>query len=212
MDKCRLENYHIPLIIYSPMLKAPVKFEAVSCQINVTPSLIALLRENYNLTFPKKVHWFAGPLDTSRKYQNTQSIPMMRERQFIKDYLHGDYFISYDDIYKVKPGLEIEKFEDEKKLKQLKEELTSFNEINKFVCNNNKILPGKKIDLIEIASVRKPVIDNIYDGYSKKSFTLVWIMLGKLIYITKCYYGHLTRDMSSCMDTDLPDFKTASKV
>lgn len=165
-DKSKIEKYHVPFMIYSPMLKSPEKFESVSSHLNISPSLLALLRENYNMKFPEEVHWLAGPIDTCRKYRNKQAIPFSMQNKDLVEFLNGEYFISYDELYKVKPGLEIEKIEDETRKRDLKEQLQSFISISNKVCYQNKLLPHNNYlsyvpEMRNIIQMKKMVINNL---------------------------------------------------
>jgi arylsulfatase A-like enzyme len=45
------ENYHIPLIIYAPSLLAPQAIDVVASQIDVGPTILALLNISYTSRF-----------------------------------------------------------------------------------------------------------------------------------------------------------------
>ena len=58
-------NYHVPLIIYSPMLKSARKMKGVVSHRDITPTVLALLQNNYNIKTPDEVAWLNTALDTS---------------------------------------------------------------------------------------------------------------------------------------------------
>lgn len=70
------ENYHIPFIVYSPLLTKVKEIEGVSSHIDVLPSLLSLLKNNYNLNTPKKNHWVGEGLSTSSTFESTKHIPL----------------------------------------------------------------------------------------------------------------------------------------
>ena len=49
----KIDRYHVPLIIYSPLLKRQAEFESVSSHFDVAPSLISFLKNNYDLKAPE---------------------------------------------------------------------------------------------------------------------------------------------------------------
>ena len=59
------QNYHVPLVIYSPMLKSARKMKGVVSHRDITPTLISLLKNNYNIETHEKVAWLNTALDTS---------------------------------------------------------------------------------------------------------------------------------------------------
>ena len=58
-------NYHVPLIIYSPMLKSARSMKGVVSHRDITPTVLSLLQNNYDITTPEEVTWLNTALDTS---------------------------------------------------------------------------------------------------------------------------------------------------
>ena len=93
---CSVDDYHVPFVVYSPMLKAPKKFYSVNSHNNIAPTITALLLNNYKMKYhPKEVHWVADVIDTCATFRNTQSMPFMAWSREINDYIYK----SYKDIY-----------------------------------------------------------------------------------------------------------------
>ena len=44
---CSIDDYHVPLIVYSTMLKAPKKFLSVNSHNNLAPTISSLVLNNY---------------------------------------------------------------------------------------------------------------------------------------------------------------------
>ena len=58
-------NYHVPLIIYSPMLKSARKMKGVVSHRDITPTVLSFLQNNYDTKIPDEVTWLNTALDTS---------------------------------------------------------------------------------------------------------------------------------------------------
>lgn len=65
-----LNAFHVPLIIWSPFINKPQHFHSVVSHNNIAPSLIALLRDNFNLRTPQNVHWISDGLDTTISFSS----------------------------------------------------------------------------------------------------------------------------------------------
>ena len=154
---CSIDDYHVPLIVYSPMLKAAKKFFSINSHNNLAPTISALLLNNYTLTYkPKEVHWLADVMDTCPSFRNTQSMPFMAYSREIQDYIYKEYILSNDELYRLTPDLLQEKIENDSVKKHITQLLNNFKIINSYVCDNNKIFPanqmpsiGQKILLLE---------------------------------------------------------------
>ncbi len=137
----KIDRFHVPLIIFSPMIKAPVTFSSVSSHLDVTPSILAFLKEQYALRIPQKAHWLGSGIDTARAFRNIHSVPFMRVKEEIADYLDGDYYISGEQLFRVKPDLELEEVTDETVFSRLSGKLREFKQINKYVIDKNRLFP-----------------------------------------------------------------------
>jgi len=89
-----IDDYHVPLIVYSPMLKQARRFHSVNTHNNLAPTITSLILNNYpQLTYrPEAVNWVAGVMDTAMAFRNIQSMPFMYSNREIGDYIWKDYF------------------------------------------------------------------------------------------------------------------------
>jgi uncharacterized sulfatase len=140
-----IDDYHVPLIVYSPMLKAARKFYSVNSHNNLAPTITDLVLDNYNVPYhPKDVHWLGGDMDTCTSFRNIQSMPFMEWSREISDYIYKDYFVSGNQLYKLTPELLQEPIENDSLKKHIIELRDNFKIINSYVCNNNKIYPAQQ--------------------------------------------------------------------
>ena len=102
-----IDDYHVPLIVYSPMLKAPKKFYSVNSHNNIAPTLSNLILNNYPhlKNRPSEVPWMADVMDTAVAFRNNQSMPFMEWSREITDYIYKDYYLSGTQLYKLTPDL-----------------------------------------------------------------------------------------------------------
>jgi len=137
----QIDRFHVPLIIYSPLLKRAKTMEAVSSQFDVTPTFLALLGHSYHLKFPDYTHWIGFALDTTATFRNKHAYPMMRNKNELVDYLVGDKFISLNNAYTINKAFEMNNTNDPNITKELMNRLIRFKQINAQVCQKNKLLP-----------------------------------------------------------------------
>ncbi len=143
---CGIDDYHVPLIVYSPLLKVPKKFYSVNSHNNLAPTITSLVMNNYPalINNPKEVHWLADVMDTSAAFRSIQSMPFMEWSREMTDYLYKDYYLSGDQLYKLTPDLLEEKVVNDSIKTHMTRLLNNFKLINSYVCDNNKIYPVTK--------------------------------------------------------------------
>jgi lipoteichoic acid synthase len=143
-----IDDYHVPLIVYSPMLKKPQKFLSVNSHNNIAPTITSLLLKNYSLPYhPKEVHWLADVMDTATTFRNIQSMPFMAWSREISDYIYKDYLLSGEELYKLTPNLLQVPVDNDSIKKHLARLRENFKMINYYVCENNKVYPNKQVAL-----------------------------------------------------------------
>ena len=172
---CSLDDYHVPLIVYSPMLKAPKKFYAVNSHNNLTPTILSLLTSNYKMPNPPtEVHWMSDVMDTFAGFRNQQSMPFMAWSRDISDYIYKDYMLSYDILYKITPDMQQVPIENDSVKQYITKLMDNFKLINNYVCNNNKIYPVSKFNALANKKLLYEYNDsNFHKIYTFRSDTLV---------------------------------------
>ncbi len=137
----QIDRFHVPLIVYSPMLKKAEKFSSVVTHFDITPSLIALLDGKKYINRPTVASWIGHGLDNSTSFRSVNAYPLMRNKNEILDFINAEDFIANNTIYKLYPHMNFEPSNDKAIENQLKEELNNFLRKNKYVCDNNKLIP-----------------------------------------------------------------------
>jgi len=152
-----IDDYNVPLIIYSPLLRKGVKFNSVNSHLNITPTILAYLKDSYHLKyFPRYVPWMGGGLDTSIKFRNIHQMPFMLTNRNIDDYLYNNSYIAGDQIYSLMPDLKLQALDDDTLQAKMIRYRENFKFINAYVCQSNKLFPSS---------------ENIYDAKEKEIYT-----------------------------------------
>lgn len=137
----RIDRYHVPLIIYSPLLKRTAEFSAISTHFDITPSLLCFLKTNYNMKMPSLVSWMGSGLDTARNLRNIHAYPLMQTKTNLVDFVMGSYLINNDELFQIGRDLDLEPLSDQGKLNQLKAAFNRFKERNNRFISGAKLIP-----------------------------------------------------------------------
>ncbi|MCF7567016.1 sulfatase-like hydrolase/transferase [Sabulilitoribacter arenilitoris] len=140
-QKDKLCRFHVPFLIYSPMLKKPETFKSVSSHWDVTPSLLSYLYKNHHFKPLKKVSWIGKGLDTAKEFRNIHKIPLMRYKGGLNDFLYKDYLLSDGELFKINDNFGIYKVTEEALIKTMEDSLMAFKRMNTYVTQRKKIFP-----------------------------------------------------------------------
>ena len=169
-----LSRFHVPLMIYSPMLKNPKKISAISSHFDVPPTLMALLEGKYELKMPKKVAWMGDALDTNASFRSIKDIPLMRNKNELKEYISGEKLYSDGAVYTIDENMDLGSTFGGS---DLEKKLQNFKSLNAYVTTNDKIIP----DSLAIFTIKKEKftdsemvwINSLYNGYNSDKFFLI---------------------------------------
>lgn len=144
----KIDRFHVPLIIYSPMLRRTAHIESISSHLDITPSLLALLKKNYNLDTPSTVSWVGSGLDTDPSFRNIHKYPLKHTINNLIDYISGMYFINDDTLFSIGRHMDLEPIQNEEKRNEMNEEFNQYKSMNNRFSRELKLIP-----------------DNLYEQY-----------------------------------------------
>ncbi|MFI5161059.1 MAG: LTA synthase family protein [Sphingobacteriales bacterium] len=137
----KIDRYHVPLIIYSPMLTRTAQIASVSTHFDISPSLLAYLHHNYKIKGPSLVSWMGQGLDTNRNFENLHNYPLMQTKTDIIDFISGEYHLNGDNLFKLNAELGEDPIHDDDKANQLRNAFDQFKKRNNQIVTGNFIIP-----------------------------------------------------------------------
>ena len=154
----KIDRYRVPFIIYSPMLKRTARIKSVSTHLDVTPTILAFMKNNYGVSLPRYASWVSTGIDTFSGFRNMHSVALMPVKGNLDDYLDHDYFVDGTQLFKIDPSMDItSQPSDDFKQKELKMKFTDYKERNKKAIAGNKLFPDSlmKINIVATPIVKK---------------------------------------------------------
>lgn len=138
----RIDRFHVPFWIVSDMVKTPRRFSSVSSHLDVAPSVIALLKYNYDMPFPDSVHWLGTGIDTSQRFRSLRSLALMRTKNQLDAYLDGVHFLSHDQLFRLDDGFRLRSLDSSEVLADVRTKLDRFRQVNRYVTSSGRLYPG----------------------------------------------------------------------
>jgi phosphoglycerol transferase MdoB-like AlkP superfamily enzyme len=140
--KNSLKRFHVPLLIYSPLLKTSKVFHGMADFSDLYETILAYLSTNHSLSVPPVSTSLGSVLDTASTPQNRKFIAFMNDNRDIVDCYDNGYYISNASaLYKITDNLDLVSVCDEKSMKRLTTRLDIFGKVSSSVSVNKKIIP-----------------------------------------------------------------------
>ena len=136
-----MDRYHVPLIIFSPLLKAPARIKSVSSHFDIAPSLLAFLSHNYGVKTPQAVTWIGSGLDMEPTFRNIHVFPMKQTKTNLVDFVSGTWFINQDKLYTLSDGMKIEPSHDDATMARVQAQFAAFRAANDQFARSLALMP-----------------------------------------------------------------------
>ncbi|MBT1700745.1 sulfatase-like hydrolase/transferase [Fulvivirgaceae bacterium PWU4] len=146
----RLSRFHVPIIIYSPLLRQPETFGSMAVHSDIMPALLGLLRSEYGMKFPEKMPFISKTLDVKRELSATLDLALIRNKGEINDYVDGLHFLSEGRLFQITPDLGLEPVRNDALQHTLQEKLQLFKNRSVYAVEHNRVdtvASGHKLQL-----------------------------------------------------------------
>ena len=137
-----LEKYHVPLIIYSPMLTEKETFTSISTHIDILPSLLSLLQNNFGITTPVNVHWLGKGLNTSQNFEtkNISDLGSFAGSNFYRG-IWQNHFVYDNRVFTINRNSDLTEVTNSGVIDLLIQKYYNFNLVWDYITLENKIIP-----------------------------------------------------------------------
>ncbi len=136
-----IDRYHVPLIIFSPLVKAPLRIRSVSSNFDLAPSLLAMLSHHYGIKTPALATWIGSGLDLEPSFRNLHEFPMKQTKTNLVDYVAGPWLLSRDALYSLGDGLHMGPVRDAAEQTRVAARFTAFRAANDEFARTRKLAP-----------------------------------------------------------------------
>ena len=140
--KNNLSQYHVPLIIWSPLLKRHQNFPNIVSHEAITPSIISYLHQNYSLKIPKKLAWNSTGLDTSSVFNPLEKILFISYDRKVNAMLYHQYYFEEKEkkLYEINEDLDLEEVNSAMTKENIYSKFITLKYVNNYVYHNDKLI------------------------------------------------------------------------
>ena len=137
----KMDRYHVPLIIYSPLLKRTATFSSISSHFDIAPSLLSFLNNSYSFQKPSVASWMGSGLDTTRAFRNIHQYPLMQTKNEVIDFVQGTSHLNGQNTFSISENMDEEPINDKSKAEQLQHSFDLFKSRNQKFIDGAKLIP-----------------------------------------------------------------------
>ncbi|WEK71789.1 MAG: LTA synthase family protein [Candidatus Chryseobacterium colombiense] len=151
----KIDRYHVPLIIYSPLLKEAKRFKKRVTHFDLAPSILAYYRTNYKLHTPSSVAWIGKGLTNDDENEN-EGTPLMESKNQLIDYVYRKYHFVDNRLFILQSNLDEDVLNDESVKNDMKRRFDEFKTKNNKFYSSGKLLPDSVVANFMNKKIPKP--------------------------------------------------------
>ena len=137
----KIDRYHVPLIIYSPMLVRNAEIASISSHFDIAPSLLNYLSNNHNIKIPDETSFLGSGLDTVRRFRNIHTIPLKQTKTDLVDFVMETYHLNKADLYEIDPTMGEDPIDNPEKKAKLQAAFQRFKSQNSEISKGASLIP-----------------------------------------------------------------------
>jgi uncharacterized sulfatase len=141
----KIDRYHVPFMIYSPLLKKSARIASISSHFDIAPSLLAFLAKNYGVKRPEVATWLGDGLDTVKTFRNVHQYPLKQVKSELRTYISGLFFLDGEQLFKIASNMDIEPIENKVKQKELANALKAYKQRNELFMKTKQLVPESEL-------------------------------------------------------------------
>jgi uncharacterized sulfatase len=205
-----LEQYHVPLIIYSPLLVRTKTMHSINSHLDIVPSLLALLHSRNGIVLPHADAFIGKSLDTAAAFHNLQPIVLMNDRRTSAGIVVGNYLLSQNKfLFSIDKNFELHAIQNDSLAHVMRLYTDDFTKLGLYSCQKNCIIPDtlfrqyahvKMIEEKKLQFYRFNKEKKIYDIIKEKKLTKKG-----LYYFDFSYIPNLSQEKAPKMIIEVKD-------
>lgn len=150
--KNQICRYHVPLLVYSPLVKEPKEIRTIASHMDIAPAITGMLANGYPMKTPENVPWLGLGLSPN----NEREIPLMKYKGSFTDFIKGDTFIAQGKSYKIGKNLSLSGGVEKAETSQTHEAFELAKKSGRYTTTNNKIIPENlKMNISNLIKISK---------------------------------------------------------
>ncbi len=136
-------KYHVPLIIYSPLLARTKTMKGVVSHYDITPSIESFLKNNYDFVVNSECHWIGSAFDTSAQFHCGKKQAFMHNNRVVSEWIHDTLFVAFNSLFTVSEGMKLHEIQEPELLNKMHKELENYQILSKYAVNQGHLFSAK---------------------------------------------------------------------
>lgn len=142
-----IDAFHVPTLIYSPLLKTPRMFKNPVVHKDILPTLIGLLSSNFSFKSNKPFVSLGKQLDTNQIFRPDLDNSLSLRYDNLPQYIKGKHYLVQNQVWEITDSLLNSKpIKNDSIMEILVKKVRERRVLNEYTVTKNKLLPKVKTE------------------------------------------------------------------
>ena len=141
-NRSALSKYHVPLLVYSPLLKHPKKIESIVSHLDLAPSIHALLKQQYKIHLPENTAYLGKQLLLNENKEK-RSFVFTTDQLKVKDLCFKETFLIDYQLYQLNKDFSLKKIQKASLFDKINTQKKLYKLFSEFVLFGNHLIPNE---------------------------------------------------------------------
>lgn len=137
-----LSKYHVPMIIYSPLLKKPYSSKEIVSHLDLTPTLHAYLQQAYGMQLPDYTSYI-GRQYLLPNEKGDRGFIFTTDQLKIRDILMQNTALIENKLYRIDSNFNLTEIKDRKIRNKLLAQRELYKKMSRYTLHQNNLIPPK---------------------------------------------------------------------
>ncbi len=137
----KLAKYNVPLVIYSPLLKAPFLSKSVVSHVDIAPSIVSYLKKAYKVALPDSIPFVGSELSFSPNFLAARNLIFTTNKLMSNELMHKDQVLLGNRLFRFDEQLNLFPINNAVQKSKLLKMTKLYQLFSRYCIHQNKLVP-----------------------------------------------------------------------
>jgi len=137
----KLAKYNVPIVIYSPLLKAPYVSKSVVSHVDVAPSIVSYLKRAYKVSLPDSIPFVGQELSFSPSFLAVRNLMFTTNKLISDELMNKDQVLLGNSLYRFDEQLNLFPIDNAVQKSKLLKMTKLYQLFSRYCIHQNRLVP-----------------------------------------------------------------------
>ena len=137
----KLAKYNVPIVIYSPLLKAPYLSKSVVSHVDIAPSIVSYLKKAYKVALPDSIPFVGSELSFSPNFLAARNLIFTTNKLMSNELMNKDQVLLGNSLFRFDEQLNLFPVDNAVQKSKLLKITKLYQLFSRYCIHQNRLVP-----------------------------------------------------------------------